>query len=136
MDTSNLSEMIQFFSSRWNELKNKEKQIRNILLTNNNFALIGSAFVTNALRSLEIDPTSTTALIEKLQEVDQQHRLLLALQTEAARVERSLQQTNGFILRQPSAQKTIEGDEKTPTAEPYVDYSPFPLEVVGEETCI
>ena len=41
MTTDTMSELVSFFSSRWSELKAKEKQLKNVLLTNSSFALIG-----------------------------------------------------------------------------------------------
>lgn len=56
MTTDTMSELISFFSSRWSELKAKEKQLKNVLLTNNSFAFIGGAYVSNVLRAQQLDP--------------------------------------------------------------------------------
>lgn len=137
MNLTTMADLIQFFVSRWSELKSKEKQIRNVLLTNNQFALIGGAFVANALRSLQLDPASTTAIMDKLQEPTLQEELLHQLQHEACTVENALKEPHGFILRDPSLQKLLETQTLPETKiEPYVDYSPFPLQVSGEESCV
>ena len=130
MTTDTMSELISFFSSRWSELKAKEKQLKNVLLTNNSFALIGGAYVSNALRAQQLDPASTTALMDRLQDASAQEALLTQLKKEAATVEEALRQPKGYILRQASAQ--VEGS----SAEPYVDYCPFPLQTSGDESCV
>lgn len=130
MTTDTMSELISFFSSRWSELKAKEKQLKNVLLTNNSFALIGGAYVSNALRAQQLDPASTTTLMDRLQDASAQEALLTQLKKEAATVEEALRQPKGYILRQASAQ--VEGS----SAEPYVDYCPFPLQTSGDESCV
>ena len=106
-------------------------------MTNNQFALIGGAYVANALRSLQLDPASTTAVMDKLQESGFQQDLLSRLQSEACVVENALKEPHGFVLRDPSLQKLLETQTiPDTTIEPYVDYSPFPLQISGEESCV
>ena len=57
---SSLNESITLFTSRWSELKNKEKQVKAILASNNLLSLLGSLFIIKCLRSLNISPSSTT----------------------------------------------------------------------------
>lgn len=130
MTTDTMGELVSFFASRWSELKAKEKQLKNVLLTNNSFALIGGAYVSNALRAQQLDPASTTALMDRLQDASAQEALLTQLKKEAMTVEEALRQPKGYILRQASA--AVEGS----SAEPYVDYCPFPLQTSGDESCV
>jgi hypothetical protein len=132
MNETSIQEMADFFLSRWSELKNRDKQIRSILLTNNYFALLGSAYITNVLRSLSINPTSTTENEGILSTPEKISSLLHFLQDEAMCIESEIAEPRGFILKQGESIMTESGM----VAEPFVDYSPFKI-VTGEgESCL
>ena len=82
MEISALQETASFFLPRWSELKTRDKQIKSILLTNNSFALLGSAFITNALHRLHINPVSVTENEGCLHDDEQLARLLEAIKEE------------------------------------------------------
>ena len=99
MEISALQETASFFLPRWSELKTRDKQIKSILLTNNSFALLGSAFITNALHRLHINPVSVTENEGCLHDDEQLARLLEAIKEEASSIAVSIEKPQGFILR-------------------------------------
>lgn len=111
------------YTSHWDTLKNKERQVRSILLSQSYFSLLGAAYITNVLRSLDVDPASTTENTGCLAE-ERLPALLAALQAEAVRIAAAVAAPSGFILRLDEEAKVLEGGTRV---EPFVDYSPFPL---------
>lgn len=133
MDVSVLDDMCALFLPRWSELKAREKQIKALLLTNNLFSLLGSAFVTNALHRLGVSPLSVTENEGCLRDAERRASLLQALKEEAALVEASLEKPQGFILR---SEDLLTAEDKAANAEPYTDYSPFAITAGERESTV
>lgn len=124
---SALANHFSLFLSRWDDLKQKEKNLKYILLSNNLLSLLGSAFVFNVLSSLQLTELTADQTKQFIQD-NSFDILLTAILQQAASLQQAIQNPHGYIV---ANEADIVEDGKV-VCKDYQDFAPFSLKPVNE----